>query len=238
MKIAICDDLTEYRLSLKSFIKEYANVHRINAEIFEFDSGSGLLESNQSFDIVFLDIELGDKNGIEIAKVLQSKNNNMIIIIVTSYRQYLDEAIDLNVTRYIDKPITQERIYSALDKSMSKIEDNIITLHSKDNHLIRIKMQEIVFAESKLKKVCVYTKNEAFVVKESMKDLRSILTASCFAIPHNSYIVNLNCIRDYKRDEICLISPYQKPKISIATRKQADFKRKFLDFIGEDCDDD
>ena len=71
-----------------------------------------------------------------------------------------------------------------------------------------------------------------------MKELRSVLTASCFAIPHNSYIVNLNYVRDYKRYELCLVEPYQKPKISIATRKQVDFKRKFLDFIGEECDDD
>ena len=238
MKIAICDDITECRLSIRSYVKEYFINHHIKAEMLEFDSGSGILESAESFDIVFLDIELGDKNGIEIAKVLQSKNPNIIILIVTSYRHYLDEAMDLNVTRYIDKPITQQRIFSALDKAISIIEDNIITLHSKDNRLIRLKMQEIVFAEAKLKKICVYTKNECFVIKESMKELRSVLTASCFAIPHNSYIVNLNYVRDYKRYELCLVEPYQKPKISIATRKQVDFKRKFLDFIGEECDED
>ena len=86
-----------------------------NNNLNQFDSGSGILESAESFDIVSLDIELGDKNGIEIAKVLQSKNPNIIILIVTSYRHYLDEAMDLNVTRYIDKPITQQRIFSALE---------------------------------------------------------------------------------------------------------------------------
>lgn len=71
-----------------------------------------------------------------------------------------------------------------------------------------------------------------------MKQLHTMLTASCFAIPHSSYIVNLNYVRDYKREEIALTEPYSNIKISVATRKQADFKRRFLSFIGEDIAND
>lgn len=238
MKIAICDDIIEYRISVKAYINEYFKIHYLENTIYEFGNGETLLNSNESYDIIFLDIELGDSNGIDVAKEIQKRNKNTIILIITYYRQYLDAAMDLNVTRYIDKPITQERIYSALDKAMSQINESIITLHSKDKRLIRLNMNEIIYAEAKLKKVIVFTDNDAFVVKETMKDLRNILTASCFAVPHNSYIVNLNYVKDFKREEIGLIKPYEKSKISIATRKQPDFKRKFLDFIGEDCNND
>lgn len=80
----------------------------------------------------------------------------------------------------------------------------------------------------------IYTKNGNYRIKEPIKQLRSMLSASCFAVPHNSYIVNLNCITDFKRDEITLADPYADIKISIATRRQAEFKRRFLDFVGED----
>ncbi len=234
MKTAICDDEKEFRKILLNHINSYFEQRGIDFECYEFSSGEALLSQNQNFDIVFLDIELGDSNGIDIAKQIQQKNKNTIILIVTSYHQYLDAAMDLKVTRYIDKPVTQNRIYAALDKALSEINENIITLHMKDRRVIRVKQSDIVYVEAKLKKVTVYTFDKEYVIKESLKELHDILTAAYFAVPHSSYIVNLNYVRDFKRDEFSLDKPYENEKIYVATRKQAEFKRKFLDFIGED----
>lgn len=234
MKTAICDDEKEFRKILLNHINSYFKQRGIDFECYEFSSGEALLSQNQNFDIVFLDIELGDSNGIDIAKQIQQKNKNTIILIVTSYHQYLDAAMDLKVTRYIDKPVTQNRIYAALDKALSEINENIITLHMKDRRVIRVKQSDIVYVEAKLKKVTVYTVDKEYVIKESLKELHDILTAAYFAVPHSSYIVNLNYVRDFKRDEFSLDKPYENEKIYVATRKQAEFKRKFLDFIGED----
>lgn len=238
MKIAICDDIVEYRLSIKSYVNEYSKIHNINTSIYEFESGNALLNSNIDFNILFLDIELNDLNGIDIAKIIQKKYSDTIILIVTSYRQYLDAAMDLRVTRYIDKPISQSRIYSALDKALSEINETVITLHLKDNSIIRIRQSEIVFAEAKLKGVYVYCLNDSYRIKETMKQLRLMLIASYFAVPHGSYIVNLNYVRNFKREEFLLSKPYDNIRISVSTRRQPEFKRKFLDFIGEDCAND
>lgn len=238
MKIAICDDITEYRLSLKCYTSEYFKQHHIEYIIDEFEGGNSLLASEMNYDILFLDIELGDSNGIDVAKEMQKKHPNTVILIVTSYHQYLDDAMDIKVTRYIDKPVTQNRIFSALDKALSIINETIMTFHMKDNELIRLRASEIIYAEAKFKGVFVYTKNANYRIKETMKQLQAMLTASCFAIPHSSYIVNLNYIRDYQRDGVYLFEPYFDVRISVATRKQADFKRRFLDFIGEDINND
>lgn len=234
MKIAICDDIIEYRLSIKSYVNEYFKIHNVDCSINEYENGTDLLNSKENYDILFLDIELGDSNGIEIAKKMQSRDKHTVILIVTSYHQYLDDAMDINVTRYIDKPVTQNRIFSALDKALSIINESIITFTTKDNQIARLRCSDIVYIEAKFKGVYIYTKNTCYRIKEPIKQLRSMLTATCFAVPHNSYIVNLNYITDFKRDEITLTDPYSNIKISIATRKQAEFKRHFLDFVGED----
>lgn len=231
MNIAICDDIKEYRLSIECFTNEYMKTHHIDCSIDNFSSGIDLLNSNKKYNIIFLDIELGDSNGIDIAKKLQLKNRNTIILIVTSYHQYLDDAMDINVTRYIDKPVTQNRINSSLDKAISLINENIIIIHTKDNITLKLFQKDIVYVETKLKKVTIYTKNENYIVKETLKQLKDLLNASYFAIPHNSYIVNLNYIKSFKRDEITLIEPFQNENISVAMRKQPEFKRKFLDYI-------
>lgn len=238
MRIAICDDLTECRLSVKCYAGEYFKLRHIEYSIDEFKTGADLLKSDETYDILFLDIELGDLNGIAIAKEIQKKYKNTVILVVTAYHQYLDDAMDIHVTRYIDKPATQNRIFSALDKAMSVINESVITLHMKDSKVARLKISDIIYAEAKLKGVFIYTKETNYNIKETMKQLRSMLTASCFAVPHNSYIVNMNHIKNFQRNEITLAEPYSNIRISVATRKQPEFKRRFLDFIGEDIDND
>lgn len=238
MRIAICDDLTECRLSVKCYVCEYFKLHHIECSIDEFETGFDLLKHNENYDILFLDIELGDLNGIAVAKEIQKKHKNTVILVVTAYHQYLDDAMDIHVTRYIDKPVTQSRIFSALDKALSIINESVITLHLRDSQITRIKASDIIYAEAKFKGVYIYTNETVYRVKETMKQFRLMLTASCFAVPHNSYIVNMNYIKNFQRNEITLAEPYTNISISVATRKQAEFKRRFLDFIGEDIDND
>lgn len=238
MRIAICDDVTECRLSVKCYAEEYFKLRHTECSIDEFQTGTDLLKSDEIYDILFLDIEIGDTNGIAVAKQIQQKHKNTVILVVTAYHQYLDDAMDIQVTRYIDKPATQNRIFSALDKAMSVINENVITLHIKNGQIVRLKISDIVYAEAKFKCVFIYTKETSHRIKETMKQLRSMLTASCFAVPHNSYIVNMKYIQNFQRNEIVLSHPYYNIRISVATRKQTEFKRHFLDFIGEDIDDD
>ncbi len=238
MNVAICDDIVEYRLSLKCFVEEYCENKHIKCNLYEFENGNDLIKSNIDFDILFLDIELGDTDGISIAKQMKEKNNNVIILIVTSYHQYLDEAMDINVTRYIDKPATQSRIFSSLDKAMSIIDEKIITLHMNDGKICRLKPSEIIYAEARLKGVFVYTKDDCYKIKETLRQLRDKFSLSYFATPHNSFLVNLNFVQKYKRNELCLAQPYDDVNITISSRRQTEFKRHFLNFIGEDLSDD
>ena len=238
MNIAICDDMKEYILPVKAYAEEYFKTKHIDCDIDTFCSGTDLLSSDTAVHILFLDIELGDSNGIDIAKQIQAKFPNTVILMITSFRQYLDDAMDINVTRYIDKPITQERVFSALDKAMSVLSESFITFHLKSNQIIRLKTADIIYAEAKLKKVTIYAKTDIYTVLESLKEIKQMLTASCFAVPHNSYIVNLNYIKEFKRDEILLAAPYEHHRIAIATRKQHEFKNQFFEYIGEDCNYD
>ncbi len=237
MKIAICDDMKEYRESLKEYTLSFFKIKQIPVEIFEFACGKDLIDSQADYDIVFLDMELQDTNGIEVAKSIQMRNTETVILVVTSYSEYLDDAMDIHVTRYIEKPILQSRIFSSLEKAIDEIGNSVITLHLKNNQVLRILPRDVVYIEAKIKKAVIYSKNGVYVSRDSLKTVAELFKDESFAIPHNSYIVNLNYVSSYKRDEINLMEPYSDVKISVATRKQADFRRKFFNFIGEDVNE-
>lgn len=234
MLIGICDDEIIYRTAIKEFCYKYFLNNNYPCEIDEFSNGEELLKENKNYDILFIDIELGGINGIDLTKEIQKKHKKTIIIIVTSYIKYLDDAMDVNVLRYIDKPITQERIFSALDKSINKINNNTIIVQTIDNQLVTLEKSEIIYVEAKLRRTEMVTTNNLYYLKNNISDLKNKLNASFFACPHNSFIINMNFIKSFNRNQIILKTIDKDVSVSVATRKQADFKKKYISFIGED----
>lgn len=230
MIIAICDDEIKYRDEIKGYVADYFSDKGIAIDIVCFSSGEELIASKQKFDIVFLDIEMNDMNGIEVAKAINAKSRHTIIFIVTAYHKYLDDAMDLNVFRYIDKPISRDRLFAGLDKAIALIDNNDITFRTIENQIITISKNDIMYIEVAKKRVTVTTIDNEYITRERMDFFRDSLTASHFAIPHNSYIVNFNYVAKFKRDEMVFKNNHT---ISIAPRKQIDIKKQFVQFVGE-----
>lgn len=230
MKIAICEDEKEYRKLLSDYIAFYFNEKCIDYNCFEFSSGETLLSSNKTFDIVFLDIEMNKLDGIQTAKEINKKNRNTVIFIVTAYQKYLDEAMDLNVFRYIDKPINAKRIYSGLDKAIELINNNVITFNTRSDGIVKIFMSDIICVEVSHKTVYVSTVNKKYIAREKLDFFKQKLNASYFVIPHNSYVVNMNYIVGLKRKEVKLSNGQI---VNIAPKKQTEVRKKFISFMGE-----
>lgn len=230
MRIAICDDEKEYRKIILEYVTEYFKEHLIDLETYEFGSGEELLSSNKTYDIVFLDIEMNEFNGIQTTKELNIRSKNTIIFVVTAYQKYLDDAMDLNVFRYIDKPIQAKRLYNGLDKAIDLINNNEITFKTRNDGIVTIHKNDIIYVEVKRKTVYVNTIEKQYVAREKMDFFKENLTASYFAIPHVSYVINFNFVKKFQRDKVQLKNGQI---ISIAPKKQTDIKKKFMQFMGE-----
>lgn len=230
MRIAICDDQQEYRKLIIQYVQFYFQEHLLDLETYEFGSGEELLSSDKTFDIVFLDIEMNELNGIQTTKELNIRNKNTIIFIVTAYQKYLDDAMDLNVFRYIDKPIQAKRLYNGLDKAIDLINNNEITFKTRNDGIVTIHKNDIIYVEVKRKIVYVNTTEKQYIAREKMDFFKENLTASYFAILHISYVINFNFVKKFQRDNVQLKTGQI---ISIAPKKQTDIKKKFMKFMGE-----
>ena len=132
MKIAICDDEKEYIEDVKRHLNQYAYEHGLSFDLSEFNSSAEILKSNKEFDIAFLDIEMDGANGIEVGRELQKANPDTVLIYVTAYNHYLDDALDLGITRFFDKPIDSKRFYEGLERAISKVDNTEIKFYLKD----------------------------------------------------------------------------------------------------------
>lgn len=230
MRIAICDDQPEYRNLIIQYVQFYFKEHLIDLEAYEFGSGEELLSSDKTFDIIFLDIEMNELNGIQTTKELNIRSKSTIIFIVTAYQKYLDDAMDLNVFRYIDKPIQAKRLYNGLDKAIDLINNNEITFKTREDGIVTIHKNDIIYVEVKRKTVYVNTIEKQYIAREKMDFFKENLIASYFAIPHVSYVINFNFVKKFQRDKVQLKNGQI---ISIAPKKQTEIKKKFMQFMGE-----
>jgi len=232
LNIAICDDETEYANDIRVHLNQYSSEHGLTFDIYDFNSGEEILVSNTVFDIAFLDIEMDGINGIEVGRELQKANPDLVLIYVTAYNHYLDDALDLGITRFFDKPIDSQRFYEGMDKAISKIDNTELRFYLKDSNkgVVTVRSKDIIFVEIIGRKTKIHTKSHEYLSKDGIKIWKARLNKSYFEIPHNSYIINTNFITYYCKDYIMLDYKYNIP---IAFSKRSEFKRKFMKLMGE-----
>lgn len=232
MVIAICDDEQEFINDIRKHLKQYSSEHGLTFEIYEFCSGADILSSKIVFDIAFLDIEMKDINGIEVGRKLQNENPDLVLIYVTAYNQYLDEALDLGITRFFDKPIDSQRFYEGMDRAVSKVDNTEIKFYLKDDNkgVVTVRCKDIIFVEIQGRKTEIHTKEHDYLSKDGIKVWKASLNKSYFEIPHNSYIINTNFITYFCKEYVILDNKYTIP---IAYSKRAEFKRKFMKLMGD-----
>lgn len=103
--IFLCDDDSSYLEYLSEIVDRFFRQNNIEAGIKTFTDGEKLLEEPEMADIVFLDVEMPGKSGIEVGRRIKEKNPYALIFIVSFTEQYLDDAMDFQVFRYIEKSI-------------------------------------------------------------------------------------------------------------------------------------
>lgn len=131
INVLIADDESLARETVKLLLKNRKGI----GHVFEADNGNDVIKLCQEnkIDLVFLDIQMPGKTGIEVAELLPS---NTVVVFATAYDQYAIMAFELNAIGYLLKPFDDEKFYSALTRAEQQIDSNIATDVSQVKQLI------------------------------------------------------------------------------------------------------
>ncbi len=235
MNIAICDDDKSFRNLLEKHLKNYFDERSISLNFFQFSCGEDLLDNDILFDLVFLDIEMGEINGIDTGKELKRKNPHNIIFVITSYEGYLDDAFKIQAFRFLSKPLNVVRLYKALDDATELINNDIIVFYDvKSASDVRIYTNDIIFIEIDKKKTKIVTTNGTYYSNQKISVWKNKLNGISFVCPHSSYIANLDYSIKHTRTLLVLAKKdldgniIEKYEINIAPKRQAEIKNKFF----------
>ena len=225
MRIAICDDEKEIRALLSEKIRALYP----DAELFLYKSGTELLLSHIRHDILLLDIQMPDKNGMETAMELRRDDKKTVIIFVTALEDYVFQAFDVNAFHYLVKPFDDAKLARVLENAVSqaasaktkeKIPDLMITAGGKH---ITVNPGEIIYAEVFDRKIILHTAEENIEFYGKMKELEKKLGDN-FYRPHRAYLVNFDYIRKYDSSTIY----FENGQALMAKQNYQDFVKSYL----------
>lgn len=230
MRILLCDDDKKDLDELTSAVNRYLDEKMIKSEIVSTVSAKSVILSETFFDLAFLDIQMDEYNGLTVAKELKRRNENIIIFFVTDYNEFQDDAMDLRVFRFFNKPFDKERVYSGLDKAMTYLNTNLTEIYIKDNNEhVKIHINDICYVKRENRKLYIVTKDRIYQSKENWDNLMEKLPQTYFYLVHNSFLVNLHHITKYSYSELLI----NGERISIATRRQAEFRKYWFNYLRE-----
>lgn len=215
MKIAVCDDdLTHAQITMKN-VKELMTNHNIlnaDLEFFQYtDANIMLSEHNKSnFDVVFLDIDMPDINGFDVADKMFAENTDIIIIYTTSYDKYARQSIQHRVYRFITKGDSEELEDSIIQLFKDLSSQHVYYSFSYKKQPYNIDANSILYCEQVRNTLIIYTETDEYKQIISIKKILDKLPKN-FIRCHKSYIVNAKKITDTSEKKIVLKNSIQIP---------------------------
>lgn len=210
LKIAIVDDNENDIDDLSHKLKQIS----VSFNLYTFQNADRLLEelkSGKSFDIIFMDIQLKEKNGIEIVKTINSLGKNIDIIYCSAYIDFAQDIFETGCVYFLLKPINRNKLKAAFDKIFEKYNDDCILIKY-DHKVHRISIKNLAFIESDTKWLnFVYTDGSSEQYYLSFEAVENRLPPKKFVRTHKSYIVNLEYMTGADRTEVAILEKWRIP---------------------------
>lgn len=228
MKIAIVDDEKAARSEVIFLVEKYLT----NYDIVEFNNGSSIIsyENKQDIDIAFLDIHLGDIDGLALAKLLKEINEDIKIIFVSAYNEYALDGYDIGVFDYLTKPLCEDRFNKMINRLPEKKSLNISKQLqiSSNKKTYYIDTDSIVYIESRDRKTWINTTTAQYETSHLLSELEDKLTQDNFFRCHKGYIININYLLSLESFSTAqydiTLKNYEQIKIPLSRNKYRLFK--------------
>ncbi len=200
-KIAVCDDDSFF---LKNFSKLIATVYNGDSRAIDcYTNPRELISSETKYDLIFLDIEMPEINGIELA--CNYRRNEAIIVFVTNMESLVFDAYNTTETfGFIRKSHLKEDFSLIIKRINKKVSSTASIAVKNGNRIIKIRCSEIIYIEKSVNNVIIHTRNGVFSERNTITELEETLSQYGFERCHIGYLVNPDYIHYIDSTQVVL----------------------------------
>lgn len=230
--IGICEDEAIHRKILKSYLNKILD--KSSYRIAEFSSGEQLLENYpNSIDILLLDVQMKDINGLETARKIRKFDTNVNIIFITAIIDFIQQGYEVKAYRYLLKPIKYEIFCKNILTCIEEIHENYKNyLTFKDANsfeIVRVPVNSILYIETESRFVQIHTDKMIYKYSSTLNKLEKQLLNENFYRCHRSYLININKVKRIKQNTVII----KEHEILVSRYKMKNLKLKITSSLGE-----
>ena len=198
LHILICDDDTAFTNTLQSAIAALPDYNRRQMQTICVNDPRVLTKTDiQRADLVFLDIDMGDINGMKLARQMRAIHKDFVLIFVTNYGEYAAEGYEVNAFRFLPKLQLAEKLPSYFRQALAACRSRTRTLNVLcDGEGTNIVLDELVYVGTE-ERMLIFHRAEPAAPLQSRMSLRTLeekLAEEGFLRIHNSFLVNMSYI--------------------------------------------
>ena len=210
LNIAICDDDEFFVSKLENLLFDYLNNKNFNADLHTFINPQDLfkyLNTAESIDLLFLDIEFNDVNGVEIGNRLRKELHNDLIqiVFVSSKEKYAMQLFSIRPFDFLVKPIDYNKVEGIMDEynRIYRIQQNYFEYHV-GKQIYKIDEQYIIYMKSTGRKITMVTCIGDRVFYGKLSDVIAKLNANSFYKIHKSFVINTRYVSEYNKENVVM----------------------------------
>ena len=204
---AICDDEPLMVRELTGHLTSYMEGKQITAySVSSFSNGCALLESGSSYDVLFLDIQMEQPDGMETARLLRQRGDRSLLVFVTVLKECVFDAFQVEAYDFLLKPLDNVRFHQTMDRVLRSLEQRtaggIVIQRGTGCEVVRL--SDIVYCEVLGRKIYLH-KSDGVVTDyyDKLEDLEQRVDGRFFKC-HRSYLVNLDYVRGCQDGQVLL----------------------------------
>ena len=211
MRIAICDDEELFRIEFKTILDKL--LINVDCDIDSFADSQSLYSAfcNRPYDLVFLDIEMPEVNGITLAKKLRSISENVYIVFLTAHIEYALEGYEVNALRYLTKPVDINKVKEVIKYVQDKQSSAHQIIIKEDGEEILIDINDIIYMESMDKNVRIVTSKDEYTTRYNLGDYEEQLKSFGFFRIHRGYLISLAKVKKLVRSDVVMAGDITLP---------------------------
>ncbi len=207
MRIAICEDDREHADILEGMIQRWAEAEGMEAQIVYYESAEEFMfrwKDDIPYELVFLDIEMGKMNGMELARYIRKHDMAVPIVFTTGFGEYAVKGYEVRAFRYLKKPLQEKEVFATLKKVVREISEarrDAVIVPTEEGSL-RVFKEDIYYVEVDNHYIIMHTRQGDLRYKEKLRNIEPMFPEAGFCKCHRSYIVNLRHVGLLTRDKV------------------------------------
>lgn len=208
--IAVCDDDQDICDLVEDHLHKYSKDAAVSLEIESYGTCEELykaINEKNKFDVIFLDIEFENMNGIQLAEKIRDEQNDedVKIVYISAMESYAMELFKTRPFDFLIKPIKYDKIFKIMGKIIKLTREYKKTYVFKTGHAMnRVSIDDIIYVEARGRKAGIFTSGGEYEFYGKLSDIKKSLGETEFAFAHKSYLINLTHVIEYGYNKVKL----------------------------------